>query len=159
MSTHYGRMIHEDDRTIMFANRGGRGRVHRLRPGRPLGAADQAAPPRSPPRARGGPAATATDHATVTRQEVSGPGRNTMYEKDGENTSRTAHALLERARTTGPRRPSSRQRMDQLLPRLPGVGPPETHWTSSICQKYSEDDLMKDVLRGRPRRPRHLPAH
>jgi hypothetical protein len=33
MSTHYDRMIHEDDRTIMFANRGRR-RVPRLRPHR-----------------------------------------------------------------------------------------------------------------------------
>ena len=32
MSTHYGRMVHLDDRTIMFAQPRGRGRVHRLRP-------------------------------------------------------------------------------------------------------------------------------
>ena len=32
MSTHYGRMVHEDDRTIMFANPGGRRPVPRLRP-------------------------------------------------------------------------------------------------------------------------------
>ena len=27
-----------------------------------------------------------------------------------------------------------------------GLGPPETHWTIEHFQKYSEDDLMKDVF-------------
>ena len=27
-----------------------------------------------------------------------------------------------------------------------GLGPPETHWTIEQFQKYSEDDLMKDVF-------------
>ena len=27
-----------------------------------------------------------------------------------------------------------------------GLGPPETHWTLEHFQKYSEDDLMKDVF-------------
>ena len=27
-----------------------------------------------------------------------------------------------------------------------GLGPPETHWSLEHFQKYSEDDLMKDVF-------------
>ena len=27
-----------------------------------------------------------------------------------------------------------------------GLGPPETHWSIEHFQKYSEDDLMKDVF-------------
>ena len=49
-STHYGRMVHLDDKTILFASPGGRRRVHRLRPDRAL----KASPPRRPVRL-GGP--------------------------------------------------------------------------------------------------------
>ena len=39
-----------------------------------------------------------------------------------------------------------------------GLGPPETHWTIEHFQKYSEDDLMKDVFEDGLRRRRDLPA-
>ena len=40
-----------------------------------------------------------------------------------------------------------------------GLGPPETHWTIEHFQKYSEDDLMKDVFEDGLRRRGGLPAH
>ena len=39
-----------------------------------------------------------------------------------------------------------------------GLGPPETHWTIEHFQKYSEDDLMKDVFEDGLRRRGGLPA-
>ena len=38
-----------------------------------------------------------------------------------------------------------------------GLGPADTHWSLENFQKYSEEDFVKDVFAGRPRRRGGLP--
>src|SRR5690348_5523990 len=60
---------------------------------------------------------------------------------------RRPHALLEcGARQLGARGREVRQGWIECFYAYMGLGPPETHWTLEHFQKYSEDDLMKDVF-------------
>ena len=115
MSTHYGRMIHEDDRTIMFAN--------------PEDAAeyigfDLVARSRS------------REESTCTRRTARSTSSSTATCTSGT-----------RARRTGCRAQEKYAKgWIECFHAYQGLGPAETHWPIEHFQKYSEDDLMKDVF-------------
>ena len=120
MSTHYGRMIHEDDRTIMFAN--------------PEDAAEyigfdlrlQACPTTRGLRLR----------RPCTRRTARSTSSSTATCTTGT-----------RARTTGCRAQEQYAKgWIECFHAYQGLGPAETHWPIEQFQKYSEDDLMKDVF-------------
>ena len=130
MSTHYGRMIHEDDRTIMFAN--------------PEDAAeyigfDLTADRRAAVQQLGAPATSAI-----------GPRRGgTVYEKDGEKYFVVdSHMHYWNAAPDNWVQGAEQYAKGwiECFHAYQGLGPPETHWSIEKFQKYSEDDLMKDVF-------------
>ena len=99
MSTHYGRMIHEDDRTIMFANPEDAAEYI----GFDLKAYDEL---------------TGTTHSYVPR-----PSGGPMYEKDGEKyfvVDSHMHFWDASPAELGGRPGELRQGLDRVLPRLPG---------------------------------------
>ena len=124
MSTHYGRMIHEDDRTIMFAN--------------PEDAAEYIGFDLTPA------VAAASSAASPDPQEE---------EPCTRRTARSTSSSIATC-TTGTRRPDNwvpgaeqyAKGWIECFHAYQGLGPPETHWSIEHFQKYSEDDLMKDVF-------------
>ena len=86
-----------------------------------------------------------------------------MYEKNGEKyfvVDSHIHYWDASPAELGGGPGAVRQGLDRVLPRLPvGLAPAETHWTLEKFQKYSEDDLMKDVFEDGHVDVGHLPAH
>ena len=129
MSTHYGRMIHEDDRTIMFANPEDAAEVHRLRPG-----GVEVAPAGS---TRSGPFPAPVHSGDI------------VYEKNGEKyfvVDSHMHYWNAAPDNWVPGAEQYAKGWIECFHAYQSLGPPETHWTIEHFQKYSEDDLMKDVF-------------
>ena len=102
MSTHYGRMIHEDDRTIMFAN--------------PEDAAEYIGFDLTDLTAAS--ARRRTPSIQLARRHGVREGRREVLRR------RQPHALLERGPgQLGEGRRAVRQGLDRVLPRLPGARP------------------------------------
>ena len=132
MSTHYGRMIHEDDRTIMFAN--------------PEDAAEPTSASTSPRHEELG--AFALPRAQ-TDPRMPKPRRSTVYEKDGEKyfvVDSHMHFWDASPANWVAGQENYAKGWIECFHAYQGLGPPETHWSIEHFQKYSEDDLMKDVF-------------
>ena len=124
MSTHYGRMIHLDDRTIMFAN--------------PEDAAEYLGFDLTPHGLAPG--------GGRTRSSLQG---GTVYEKDGEKyfvVDSHMHYWNAAPDNWVPGAEQYAKGWIECFHAYQSLGPPETHWTLEHFQKYSEDDLMKDVF-------------
>ena len=120
MSTHYGRMIHEDDRTIMFAN--------------PEDAAEYIGFDLTPDVTLAA-AGSAPDPAREGGHRVREGWREVLRR-------RQPHALLERRPgQLGAGRRAVRQGLDRVLPRLPGA---------RAAGDALDDRALPEVLRGRP---------
>ena len=137
MSTHYGRMIHQDDRTIMFAN--------------PEDAADLI-----------GFDLKASDELTApplrsSRDPPGGP----MYEKDGHRyfvVDSHMHYWDASPRELGRRPRELRQGLDRVLPRLPVARPAGDPLADRALPEVLRGRPHEGRLRGRPRRRGDLPA-
>ena len=130
MSTHYGRMIHEDDRTIMFANPEDAAEyigfdlrqltstetvADKTHPTQPIPTLRRRPCTRRTARSTSSSTATCTTGTPAPQNWVAGPG-------------------------------AVRQGLDRVLPRLPGPGPAGDALDARALPEYSEDDLMKDVF-------------
>ena len=139
MSTHYGRMIHQDDRTIMFAN--------------PEDAAEYLGFDLTP--------ASAASAQRLAQHTRFGPRGGTVYEKDGEKyfvVDSHMHYWNAAPDNWVPGAEQYAKGWIECFHAYQGLGPPETHWSIEHFQKYSEDDLMKDVFEDGLRRRGDLPA-
>ncbi len=116
---------------------GGRGRVHRLRPDRPA----------RPRYARGSASAAEPGATGSVPQPVHEEAPCTRRTARSTSSSIATCTTGTPPRTTGSRAPSSTPRAgSNASTPTRGLGPPETHWSIEHFQKYSEDDLMKDVF-------------
>ncbi len=139
MSTHYGRMIHEDDRTIMFAN--------------PEDAAEYIGFDLDRLAARPYPNSTYSQHVLIVGGDRVREGRREVLRR------RQPHALLGREPgELGARARAVRQGLDRVLPRLPGPGPDGDALADREVPEVHRGRPDEGRVRGRPRGHRDLPA-